>query len=612
MAEEKARRSRRSLRSRLLLMLLLSFAPLMIGMTLLFAETMASQRRADAEMLSYTAQEISDDLEKYASGIYNVSDSFSTDERLLAVIDKDYAENLQEKQRVTVFILNALFESYNRLQQQVKMAAVYVVPKRELFDFIDPNQDAALVIGELDRLNVNDKEKLGRFYWYPLEENFLTTSAYGEVRRDHVVFGSRRVYSALKSGYPYIHIFAVEEKELYELYRLQAERLQAEVYVLDAAGGLISSTEEDTVARCAAPEEVTRLAAGLRDGSGQTEYRDTGYNVACATSTLSGWTTVVLVPGGMVTGVTQALYLKIVGILVFCVGLCAVLLLVLYRRFMQPLGQLEQAMRQADSGNLRAYVKPQGQAEMVRMMETYNYMLDGIRTGIDERMRMERMKQDLEMQVLMNQINPHFLYNTLESIVWMAGAAGRSDIAKLAASLGKLYRLSISGGLFVSLQQELDHVQMYMNIQQSRYGNKVAYDVRLHGVDSTQCDTLKLILQPLVENSLLYGMEGLDRVLSVRVSARRRGGRLVLTVTDNGVGMDEAALARVREQIANGRRGQDAVRNRRSTGIGMHNIDARLKLYTRQDSGLQIASIQGLGTQVTLELPWRDHQPPEG
>ncbi|MGN0976321.1 MAG: sensor histidine kinase, partial [Gemmiger sp.] len=116
--------------------------------------------------------------------------------------------------------------------------------------------------------------------------------------------------------------------------------------------------------------------------------------------------------------------------------------------------------------------------------------------------------------------------------------------------------------------------------------------------------TLKLILQPIVENCLLYGMEGLDHTLSIRVSARRRDDRLVLTVTDNGVGMDEATLDKLRSQIARGRKDSDG-KNRRSTGIGLHNIDARLKLYAGPESGLSVWSMPGLGTQVTLELPWK-------
>ena len=246
---------------------------------------------------------------------------------------------------------NALFESYSRLVRQERIGAIYMPARREVLDFRDPNQVTTLLVKRFEALDVANPDKLGRFFFYPLQKNFLSTETYGEPRRDMVVLGSR---------------------------------------------------------------------------------------------------------------------------------------------------------------------------------------------------------QDLEMQVLMSQINPHFLYNPLESIVWKAGEAGRPDIGKLASSLGKLYRLSISGGLFVPLEQELEHVQMYMNIQRSRYGNKVDYEVRLHGVDPDQVEVLKLILQPIVENSLLYGMEGLDHTLRIRVAAWRRGEKMLLTVTDNGVGMDRAALARLRDQIVHG------------------------------------------------------------
>ena len=298
---------------------------------------------------------------------------------------------------------NALFESYSRLVRQERIGAIYMPARREVLDFRDPNQVTTLLVKRFEALDVANPDKLGRFFFYPLQKNFLSTETYGEPRRDMVVLGSR---------------------------------------------------------------------------------------------------------------------------------------------------------------------------------------------------------QDLEMQVLMSQINPHFLYNTLESIVWKAGEAGRPDIGKLASSLGKLYRLSISGGLFVPLEQELEHVQMYMNIQRSRYGNKVDYEVRLHGVDPDQVEVLKLILQPIVENSLLYGMEGLDHTLRIRVAAWRRGEKLLLTVTDNGVGMDRAALARLRDQIVHGRKPR-AEANYRSAGIGLHNIGARLRLYAGSSSCIRVQSKPQFGTRVTLELPWR-------
>lgn len=600
-----------SLRRRMIKLLLACFIPMILVISLLFVQAIRERQTAQTDSLRYTAQDISRTLDRYVAGVYSVSDAFSTDSSLLELLEKDYTDNPLAKQWAITHANGALFESYNRLLQQKKIDAIYLTNRQDVFDFLDPNQDVPFLIQKLEALDVNNKEKLGRFYWYPLAGNFLTTSSYGEPRRDHVVLGSRRVYSALKSGYPYVHLFAVEEQTLYDLYSLQAMRIGAEVYILDETGGLISSTDEKAVEDCAAPEGVVQCFFELEKDDEILTVDGVKYSVARAEGTQTGWSTLVLVRTATLSGETARLYLQILLVIGACMGIAFVMVLLLYRRFMAPLAMLEQSIRRVDAGDLRAYVKPQGPAELAQMLHSYNTMLDSIRVSMEQQLEMTRHKQNLEMQVLMSQINPHFLYNTLETIVWKAGEAGRADIGKLAASLGKLYRLSISGGLFVPLQQELQHVQMYMNIQQSRYGNKVACDVHLHGCDSAEMETLKLVLQPIVENCLLYGMEGLDHTLCIRITVRRRGDMLQLSVTDNGVGMDETALAALRDQIAHGRR-PGTEKNRRSTGIGLHNIQARLQLYAGSKSGLTVWSMPGLGTRVTLEQPWRptgEHTP---
>ena len=188
-------------------------------------------------------------------------------ERLLEILDRDYSADPIAKQYAIIHTNNALFESYSRLVQQERIGAIYLVGRRDVLDFQDPNQVTTLLIKKLEELDVNNPEKLGKFYFYPLQKNFLRTETYGDPRQDLAVIGSRRVYSALKSGYPYVHIFAVKEQSLYELYELQAKRLGAEVYVLTGDGELISSSNEEAVAACQAPAEVVEAAAGLQEDS---------------------------------------------------------------------------------------------------------------------------------------------------------------------------------------------------------------------------------------------------------------------------------------------------------------------------------------------------------
>ena len=229
-------------------------------------------------------------------------------------------------------------------------------------------------------------------------------------------------------------------------------------------------------------------------------------------------------------------------------------------------------------------------------------MLKGLEHSLTEKLQMERLKRELEMEVLTVQVNPHFLYNTLETIVWKANAAGRPDIGRIATSLGKMYRLSIAGDRFVPLQQELDHLQAYAAIQSSRYGDKVALWVDMQGVEPSQCWVLKLILQPIVENCYLYAGENLDRQLKIRVWIRLVNNELHLRITDNGIGMSRKQLEKVRSQMLSGKKEAPKPGHRRSTGIGLHNIYARLKLY-QPKSSMRILSKEGWGSSILLTMP---------
>lgn len=596
----KATRKEGGLRRRMLLMLLFTFVPITVIMWVMFSQTAQSQRIAAAESLYYTAGQISDNLDKIAINVYSVSDSFSTDQRLLAVIDKDFNGDAIEKSRVTTFILNALFESYNRLQPQERMDAVYVVPRDELFNFIDTNQDVAFVMKNLERLDVNAKDKLGKFHWYPLMPDFLKTTRYGEPRRDNVVIGSRRVYSAIRSGYPYIHIFSVEEQTLYNSYSLLAQSAEAQVYVIDQNGGLISSTDLQAVTDCTVPPALLQLLKTSDDKISKLDLNGVSYDTSIVKSDKSGWYTLVMVPASKATEATYALFQKILWVMIACLGACFFVVLYLYRLFMKPLAALADSIKKVDSGDLKAYVKPQGEFEMSKMLTRYNSMLDSIRRNIDDKVQMEASKKDLEMQVLTSQINPHFLYNTLETIVWRAGEVGSPDIGKTAASLGKLYRLSISGGLFVPLSQELAHLNAYINIQNARYGDKIVFDSRINNVNTDETKVLKLILQPVVENCFLYAADGLQRCMKIRMHIWQKNGFLYISVCDSGKGMSREAARQVQQQIIQGTKEQ--AKQSRSTGIGLHNIYARLQLYFGTDSDIKIFSKQNFGTKVVLKL----------
>lgn len=590
-----------SLKWRMILGVSAVLLPLLVMVSALFAQTIQAEQAAAEEKLRVLTRQISASLDEVAVGAYNASDNLAENEILLNKVDRKYDDRLV-KMAMIQQVNGQVFESYNRLVGYEKMDAMYVRGVDEVYDFLDPNQSDEIVRQGIDALGMNDKDKMGWFHWYPLQDNFLTTTVYNVPRRDSVVLGSRRIFSTLHSEYQYLHVFAIEEQKFYDAYATQAQEMNTVVYVLDENGGLISSTQEDAVRRQAAPEEIIALQERPENSVFPWEEDNQQYYVSRAKSDLTEWDVIAFVPQDTMVAATTDLYQKVMGMLVVSVSLCGLILWYLYRRFVEPLSELDASMKRVEQGDFEAYVIPRGEAELVKMMKRYNKMLRGIRQRTDQQLEMERTKKDLEMQVLTNQINPHFLYNTLETIVWKSSEAGRPDIGRIASALGKLYRLSIKGGTFVQLSQELEHLQAYIAIQETRYGSKVTHQIRLRNVDPETCRILKLTLQPLVENCYLYATEGLDRRLKIRVEARCKNGRLQIRVVDNGVGMSRERLEQVRHQMVTGERAPQAGKVRASTGIGLHNIYARIRMY-EQGGTLRIISKKEWGTAMIMEIP---------
>lgn len=601
---------RSSLIGKMILGNFLMLLPFLLVISFLFTKAVRSERAETLEELNYLSEQAIDSLDDIARSAYSSSDAFSDNENLIKRIDHKYSDPLI-KQAVTLNINGNLFESYNRLGEYERIDAIYVSPHNELFNFLDPNQDEDLVRQKIAELKMMDPSKRGSFHWYPLQPNFLSTTRYNDMRRNNVIFGSRRIYSTLHNRYRYLHIFAIEELSLYDTYKHIPERFNAQVYLLNEDSELLSSSSPVAFQRQKLPEAVQMcLHLPLDSEEVHTSDGDSFYAIS-HTSDVTGWTLITLLPTQEILKTTAPLYQNILLIFLGCFASFGICLFYLYRKFMGPLRQMDQSMKEVEHGNLQAYVEPCGEFEMKNMLIRYNTMLKGLEHSMTQKLEMERIKRELEMEVLTVQVNPHFLYNTLETIVWKSSAAGHPDIGRIATSLGKMYRLSISGGRFVLLQQELDHLKAYASIQNSRYGDKVSLSIDIGSVDPHDCWVLKLLLQPIVENCYLYAGEDLDRKLKIRVRARMVNDQLQLRITDNGVGMTHEQLEKVRAQMVHGKKQEEQPNHRRSTGIGLHNVYARLQLY-RPESTMRILSKEGLGCSVILTMPVNRPKSEEG
>ncbi len=593
------------LKRRMLYGILQVLIPVVVIITILFWHTRKVMKQEYMRTTQSRVTDITNKIDAKIQDIYSVSDNFAANDQLNKYIEKEYSptEPMYKKLDI-VRIYTNIFGAYDMLNQRARISAMYTY-KGELFNFLDPNNDTDEVIKKLQAMNIEDPDLLMKFRWYPLQDNFLLSDQPGEVRDRKAVMGIRRIYSWEKGRYECVQVFAIKERDVYEQYKELAESIPGDIYVITGDGRLISSSNEKAVEAGTISEklknELLEQTGDLKDG-----WAALGNQmIQVKTSDVNDWKIVMVVPVKAVTKEVDVLYYRIFLVMVACVGFCAMMILYLYKSFMDPIGKLNISMKEVYGGNLNAYVDVKQKNEVGDMIRYYNSMLERINTNIIEKLQSDRKKKELELEVLMSQINPHFLYNTLENIVWMSTEAGRPDIGRTAASLGRMYRLSINGGqVIVPMEHEIEHLMAYVKIQKNRYKDEFEFDLRTDMRQIHELFSLKIILQPVVENSFLYGMTGLKHPMIIHLTVKEKGQWVMIKVMDNGRGMDREKLGEIRDQIRFGRTGkEEEEQNRRSSGIGLHSVESRIKLYFGVDRAVSIYSKKDVGTLTVIRIP---------
>ena len=284
------------------------------------------------------------------------------------------------------------------------------------------------------------------------------------------------------------------------------------------------------------------------------------------------------------------------------VGALLVLLTVFMRRLArsvtQPLARLQAACEGIRRGDYSPVTDTPGRDELATFTETFNTMAREIDDLIHEGYEKDLAATRLELQMLRLQINPHFLYNTLESIHSVAYLEGNREVGEMAVLLARILRYGVSApGGPVTLRDEANNLADYICLQELRYRGTVSFLVSIDpGVLTCACP--RMILQPVVENALYHGVSSLERGGMVQVLGYREEERLVLRVSDNGQGMEPERAALLNDYI-NGR-------NKAFRSIGLKNVNRRIRLSYGEEFGVQIQSVLGRGTMITVTLPARE------
>lgn len=265
----------------------------------------------------------------------------------------------------------------------------------------------------------------------------------------------------------------------------------------------------------------------------------------------------------------------------------------------QPIKKLEKSMKLVEQGLFDINIDVKGEAEVAQLSRTFNMMVIRIRNLMDQIVHEQEAKRKSELNALQAQINPHFLYNTLDSIVWMAENGKVEEVITMVTSLARLFRISISRGKnVISIQEELEHARNYLIIQKIRYKNKFNFEIDAHE-DVLQCRTMKLILQPIIENSIYHGIEYMVDEGMIKISAELVDNKILFQVKDNGLGMSKDVLDGL---LSN------EPKRKGGSGVGVKNVHERIQLYYGKEYGLEIESELEVGTNVKIWIPAVDDE----
>jgi two-component system sensor histidine kinase YesM len=261
----------------------------------------------------------------------------------------------------------------------------------------------------------------------------------------------------------------------------------------------------------------------------------------------------------------------------------------------KPISRLSSVMVRFGEGDFSSRGSVGGKDETGRLSETFNQMADNINILVQKVYDEQRMKRDAELKSLQMQINPHFLYNTLESVNWMARAGRTEDVCVMVTSLGDLMRSSINSRDYVCLEEEIASLRHYLQIQKYRYGDKLETSIRI-AADTEKMYVPKLIIQPLIENAIYHGIEPILDGGIIEVNSSIKNDDLRINIIDNGVGMTKEVI----EHALNSDRKDNASSNE---SIGINNVVKRIKTLFGNRYGMEIQSELGYGTQISILLP---------
>lgn len=367
------------------------------------------------------------------------------------------------------------------------------------------------------------------------------------------------------------------------------------VYLMNSNGEIIYHPKQKLI-YTNLYNENNLMAVGYEDGSTKEVFNGEKRLITVKTVSYTGWKIVSVTPMSSFNMGLSGIRLFV--IMLVSVSMLAIILLnqLVSARIAKPLQKLNESVKEWEAGNMNPDIYVGGSLEVEHLGKTLRSTVNQLRQLMQDILVEQEEKRKSELEALQSQINPHFLYNTLDSIVWMIEGERYEEAVFMITQLASLFRISLSRGkTIISIEDELKHAKNYMNIQKIRYKNIFSIDFNVEE-DILKCCTVKLVIQPLLENAIYFGVECMDGEGEIKVSGYRKDNDIYIEVQDNGLGMPPDVVEQLLKENNHVRK--------RGSGVGIINVHNRIQLRFGKAYGLEIESMPDEGTTVRIHLPY--------
>lgn len=528
-------------------------------------------------------------MDYYFQNAGNICASIMADEKVQGILNEKVGNNLEGKIR---------FRELNKIVSQYSQMAPYITKIYLL------NREGQIMDQKADR---EDFEKASD------AKESESTLKISSLHQTGYIAGDTEVFSLVKEIYAYndrTHqtgtiVVDVDYHIIDGLIRDFSLPMNGMVALVDGQGEIFLKKSGENINWNPA-EEYRELFAGLQNKD-RIRIDGKSYIALMRRSEMTGWRMLALIPRDeLVKSIFQQLRMTI-----FLLFLCLAIIGFVTRKIIfsiyGPLNLLMDSMAKFEKGDFDTKITYEKKDEFSRLIHGYNIMVSEIKNLLEEVIEKEKTRRDAELYALQAQINPHFLYNTLNSIRYFAKARQIPEIRDMTTALIQLSKASLSSEKFITIGQEIELTKQYLTIQKVRYGDilQITYEIE-KGVE--RCMIPRFSIQPIVENALFHGiLPAGSGQIDVSVSAREQGIRIY--ISDDGIGMEEGQIAALNESLGNDIRDKKQKANiSKLKNIGLENINYRIKMHYKKGEPKLWISKEAAGTAVCIWIPERIYE----